>query len=611
MRSSDKPKEQGPLPQRPAHSRRSFLQDLRDLLASLSKRRRLQLLLLLLLMLVGAFAELLSISALVPFLAILVDPGPALQKPLIAELVAFLGLADIQAIRWFLTLLFAGAAVTAGALRLVLTYAVAHFNFGIAHDLCSEIYRRTLYQPYSVHVARNSSEVIGSIGKVEAVAGVVYQLLTAISALLMGLFILAALMLIDPWVASLSMVGFAVIYGTVSLVSRKRLAESSRISSKTFSARVQAMQEGLGGIRDVLLDHAQPVFSRRFAALDAAFRKTQASLHFIGPSPRFVVESVGMVLIALLAFTLTRAGGGISSAIPVLGALALGAQRLMPLVQQLYQGWVAVIGNRDVFADVLDLVWQPLPDEIAARIEPLPFKGELRLQDVTFRYQPQLPDVLHGLNLVIPQGARIGLVGTTGSGKSTLMDLVMGLLLPSSGQLLVDGVPLSGQSQLAWQKNIAHVPQAIFLADATFAENIAFGVALAEIDLERVAQAAKRAQIADFIESTAEGYLSLVGERGARLSGGQRQRIGIARAFYRQANVLVFDEATSALDNSTEQSVMEAIRDLGRDITVLLIAHRISTLKDCDFICRLTRGQVDFTGSYGELVDLMERESEP
>ena len=611
MRSSEKPKEQGHLPQRPAHSRRSFLQDLRDLLASLSKRRRLQLLLLLLLMLVGAFAELLSISALVPFLAILVDPGPALQKPLIAELVAFLGLADIQAIRWFLTLLVAGAAVTAGALRLVLTYAVAHFNFGIAHDLCSEIYRRTLYQPYSVHVARNSSEVIGSIGKVEAVAGVVYQLLTAISALLMGLFILAALMLIDPWVASLSMVGFAVIYGTVSLVSRKRLAESSRISSKTFSARVQAMQEGLGGIRDVLLDHAQPVFSRRFAALDAAFRKTQASLHFIGPSPRFVVESVGMVLIALLAFTLTRAGGGISSAIPVLGALALGAQRLMPLVQQLYQGWVAVIGNRDVFADVLDLVWQPLPDEIAARIEPLPFKGELRLQDVTFRYQPQLPDVLHGLNLVIPQGARIGLVGTTGSGKSTLMDLVMGLLLPSSGQLLVDGVPLSGQSQLAWQKNIAHVPQAIFLADATFAENIAFGVALAEIDLERVAQAAKRAQIADFIESTAEGYLSLVGERGARLSGGQRQRIGIARAFYRQANVLVFDEATSALDNSTEQSVMEAIRDLGRDITVLLIAHRISTLKDCDFICRLTRGQVDFTGSYGELVDLMERESEP
>lgn len=611
MRSSEKPKEQGPLPHRPAHSRRSFLQDLRDLLASLSKRRRLQLLLLLLLMLVGAFAELLSISALVPFLAILVDPGPALQKPLIAELVAFLGLADIQAIRWFLTLLFAGAAVTAGALRLVLTYAVAHFNFGIAHDLCSEIYRRTLYQPYSVHVARNSSEVIGSIGKVEAVAGVVYQLLTAISALLMGLFILAALMLIDPWVASLSMVGFAVIYGTVSLVSRKRLAESSRISSKTFSARVQAMQEGLGGIRDVLLDHAQPVFSRRFAALDAAFRKTQASLHFIGPSPRFVVESVGMVLIALLAFTLTRAGGGISSAIPVLGALALGAQRLMPLVQQLYQGWVAVIGNRDVFADVLDLVWQPLPDEIAARIEPLPFKGELRLQDVTFRYQPQLPDVLHGLNLVIPQGARIGLVGTTGSGKSTLMDLVMGLLLPSSGQLLVDGVPLSGQSQLAWQKNIAHVPQAIFLADATFAENIAFGVALAEIDLERVAQAAKRAQIADFIESTAEGYLSLVGERGARLSGGQRQRIGIARAFYRQANVLVFDEATSALDNSTEQSVMEAIRDLGRDITVLLIAHRISTLKDCDFICRLTRGQVDFTGSYGELVELMERESEP
>lgn len=611
MKSGDKPTRQGHNQHRPVNARHSFLQDLRDLIASLSQRRRLQLMLLLLLMLAGGLAEFLSISALVPFMAILIDPEPVLQKPFIAELVAFLGLGDIQQIRWYLTLLFAGAALTAGALRLTLTYYVAHFNFGIAHDLCAEIYRRTLYQPYSVHVARNSSEVIGSIGKVELVAGVVYQLLTAISSLLMGLFIMVALMLIDPWVASISIVGFGAIYSIVSLVTRKRLAENSRISSKTFNARVQAMQEGLGGIRDVLLDHAQPVFVSRFVSFDSAFRKTQASTYFISPSPRFVVEALGMVFIALLAFSLTRSGASISAAIPVLGALALGAQRLMPLVQQLYQGWVAVIANRGVFSDILDLVWQPLPDEVTDKIEALPFKHELCLQDVSFRYQSRLPDVLQGLNLRVPQGVRIGLVGTTGSGKSTMMDLIMGLLLPSTGQMLVDGTKLSGHSQLAWQKNIAHVPQAIFLMDASFAENIAFGVPPAEIDLARVAQAAKRAQIAELIESTPDGYQSLVGERGARLSGGQRQRIGIARAFYRQASVLIFDEATSALDNTTEQSVMEAIRDLGRDMTVLLIAHRISTLRDCDFICRLSKGQVDFTGSYTELVALMERESEP
>ena len=205
-------------------------------------------------------------------------------------------------------------------------------------------------------------------------------------------------------------------------------------------------------------------------------------------------------------------------------------------------------------------------------------------------------------NLKIPKGARVGLIGATGSGKSTVMDLVMGLLQPSTGQILVDGRRLTGGDQLAWQRNIAHVPQSIFLADASFAENIAFGVPLDEIDFERVEHAARKAQIADYIATQLDGYSAMVGERGVRLSGGQRQRVGIARAFYKQASVLVFDEATSALDSETENSVMQGLYSLERDLTVLVIAHRLTTLSDCDVIYRLNQGRIESELTFEELL---------
>jgi ATP-binding cassette subfamily B protein len=226
----------------------------------------------------------------------------------------------------------------------------------------------------------------------------------------------------------------------------------------------------------------------------------------------------------------------------------------------------------------------------------------IRFESVCFRYSKEGPQVLQNLNLTIPKGARVGFVGSTGSGKSTTIDLLMGLLRPDSGRLLVDEQPVIGNRVQAWQRSIAHVPQSIFLADATLAENIAFGLPYKDIDMERVKRAARQAHIADFIENSPNGYAAFVGERGIRLSGGQRQRIGIARALYKQASVLVFDEATSALDNATEQSVMDAIEGLHREFTILLIAHRLSTVKRCDIIVELVRGQVAAQGTYEELV---------
>jgi ABC-type bacteriocin/lantibiotic exporter with double-glycine peptidase domain len=544
----------------------------------------------------------LSLSAIVPFLALLADPVQPIQRPLVAQVVATLGLSDAEDIRWQLTLLFASTAVAAGVVRFVLIYAIAKLNYGIGHELGAEVYRRTLYQPYEVHVARNSSAIMGGINKVDIVVFLVFSLLNAGSAILMALFIITALVLIDPLVATAALLGFGSIYATVSVFTRKRLDSNSQVINSAYNNRVQSMQEGLGGIRDVLLDHTQPMFAHRFKQIDWPLRQAQASNSIIGPSPRFAVEALGMVLIALVGYYMTSSGGGIAAAIPTLGALALGAQRLMPMLQQTYQGWVTFAGNRQALVDVVELLQQAVARETQAQVAPLPFEREIRLENVSFRYQPHLPLVLHQLELTIPKGARMGLIGTTGSGKSTVMDLLMGLLQPGSGQIFVDNTPLTGTARLAWQRNVAHVPQAIFLADASFAENIAFGVPAEQIDLVRVHRAAQQAQIAEVIESSSGNYAALVGERGVRLSGGQRQRIGIARALYKQAKVLVFDEATSALDSETEADVMKAIESLGRELTIVLIAHRLTTLQGCDIIYRLDQGSVVSAGGCNELL---------
>jgi len=580
----------------------SLLGNIRALLASMPARRRMQLVWLLGLMCAGALAEVISLGAIVPFLAIMADPAQALQRPLVRIVVETLGLSSTSDIRWQVTMLFSGTVVGAGVVRFILIYVTAKVNYGIGHELGAEVYRRTLYQPYEIHVARNSSEIMGGIGKVDVVVWLIAGLLNICSAVLIAIFISATLVLINPLVASLALLGFGGIYSIISLITRKKLTDNSEAINTSLNSRVQSVQEGLGGIRDVLIDHSQSLFCNRFNQIDWRLRQAQASNNIIGPSPRFAVEALGMVLIASLVYHMTSSGGGVADALPTLGALALGAQRLMPMLQMTYQGWVLVTGNRQVLHDVVALLQQPVEKETQAQVAQLTFAREIRLQEVSFRYHPTSPLVLQHLNLSIPKGSRVGFVGTTGSGKSTVMDILMGLLQPSSGQILVDNLPLCGATRPAWQCNVAHVPQSIFLSDASFAENIAFGVSTDEIDIARVRHAAQRAQIDQFIESTSRGYETMVGERGVRLSGGQRQRIGIARALYKRATLLVFDEATSALDSVTEDAVMKAIEGLSQELTILLIAHRLSTLKNCTHIVELNAGCIKRVCTYQDLL---------
>jgi ATP-binding cassette subfamily B protein len=286
--------------------------------------------------------------------------------------------------------------------------------------------------------------------------------------------------------------------------------------------------------------------------------------------------------------------------------LALGAQRLLPVLQQAYGSWTGIRSGQTSLQDTLALLDQPLPNYADQPVsEQLPFHKQINLKQINFRYSPETPVVLKNLNITITKGSRIGFIGTTGSGKSTLLDIIMGLLQPTNGSLIIDDQTVTTENHRGWQTHIAHVPQAIFLADSTIEENIAFGIPKEQIDHARIRQAAQQAQIADIIETWPKQYQTFVGERGIRLSGGQRQRIGIARALYKKADVIIFDEATSALDNDTEQAVMQAIESLSVDLTILIIAHRLTTLKNCTQIIELGNGNIMRVGSYNDIISKM------
>lgn len=582
---------------------------LQRLWGHLSRKRRWQFGVLLLLMVSVSFSEILSIGAVLPFLGVLTAPERVFYHPSVQPLVHFFGWQTPAQLLFPFTVFFCLAAVIGGGMRLVMLWVNTRVSYATGADLSMSIYRRTLYQPYSVHVGRNSSEVINGISsKASIITHVIVQMMSIVSGTIMLVAILVAMVAVNPLIAITSVCGFGMIYVSIVWITKKRQVINGECVARESSNVIKCLQEGLGGIRDVLIDGCQDAYCDIYRAADAPMRRALGNSLFIGQSPRFAMEALGMILIAALAYFLAQQPDGIGRAIPVLGAIALGAQRLLPVLQLGYSAWSSVLGTQASLRDALDLLDQPLPayaDEGPAA--PLRFQREILVNALAFRYAEEAPWVLKGVQLVIPKGARVGFIGATGSGKSTLLDIFMGLLFASKGTIQIDGVALTGDNFRSWQAHIAHVPQAIYLADSTIEENIAFGIPKTQIDRARVCLAARQAQIASDIESWENGYETMVGERGIRLSGGQRQRIGIARALYKQADVIIFDEATSALDNATELAVMEAVETLSKDLTILMIAHRLTTLKKCSLVVELEDGVVGRMGSYEEIV---ERETE-
>ena len=573
---------------------------LRRLWGQFEPRRRVQLKLLLVLMVIASFAEILSIGAALPFLAVLTSPEKLFEHAAAQPLIQALGVTAPSQLLLPLTIAFGAAALFAGIIRLLLLWASTRLSFAIGADLSLKIYRNTMYQTYAVYCTQNSSEIIsGTSAKVSTATNILNQALILIGSIVILVVTLTALFTID-FVTALTIFGsFGLIYTSIINRTRKQLlADSQRISHES-SNLIKIVQEGLGSIRDVLIDGSQAVYCQIYRNADLPLRRAQGRNQFVSASPRYAIEALGMVAIAVLAYWLVQQTDGITKAIPILGAIAIGSVRLLPLLQQAYSAWSYILGGQATLQDVLELLDQPLPDHTnQPPPKPLPFKQSINLNQLSFRYSSTSPYILEKINLTIVKGSRVGFIGTTGCGKSTLLDIIMGLLPPTHGTLEIDGQALTPSNNRAWQAHLAHVPQSVFLADSTVGENIALGVAKDKIDYQRVRQSAQQAQLSESIESWPNQYQTFVGERGIRLSGGQRQRIGIARALYKQADVIVFDEATSALDNETEQAVMQSIEGLSKDLTIIIVAHRLSTLKNCTQIVELGEGTIKRIDTY-------------
>ena len=578
---------------------------LKKLWHHLTNRRQKQYRLLLVLMIVASLSEVVSVGAVLPFLGVLTAPEQVYQHPLMQPLIQILELEVPNQLVLPLTIIFIIAALLAGSIRLALLYVMTRVSYATGADLSVKIYNLTLYQEYAVHISRNSSEVInGIISKTSTVIGsVILPIMNLISSTILIVSIMGALFVIDTIVALSAFIGFGLLYLGIIRYTGAQLKENSKIIADKSTQMIKSLQEGLGGIRDVLIDGSQQFYCQLYRSADLPLRRASGNNQFISGGPRYILEAVGMALIAILAYVMMQQEGGVTTVVPILGALALGAQRLLPALQQVYGSYSTIRGVEVSLKDALDLLNQPLPEYAdQPSPTPIPFEREIKLKNLSFGYTKDTSLVLKNINLCIAKGERIGFMGVTGSGKSTLLDIVMGLLQPTDGKLTIDQKPINSQNRRAWQAHIAHVPQNVYLSDSTIEENIAFGVSKEKIDRQRVEKAAKQAQIGELIEEWKDGYQTLVGERGIRLSGGQRQRIGIARALYKKADVLIFDEATSALDNETEQAVMEAIKGLGEKLTILIIAHRLTTLKGCDRVVKLNKDHSLHVGSYQDMI---------
>ena len=560
----------------------------------ISRKRQIQFAVTLACIVSSSLFEIISLAAVVPFLSVLSSPQTFMASSTARKVTPLLGITDAEQAVALVCISFAIITVISAVLRTGTVVVNSKFTLALGADLSRIIFERTLHQPYSSHAKQNSAAVIANVTQnVGAFLGSILspsvQFLTS-SLTVIGIF--TTLFVINWWVAMIACVIFGGAYFGIVRINRSRYALNSSIIVAAQDDIVKALQEGLGAVRDVIIDGSQAYYARTYSVADRNSRTAGHDSHIRSTTPKYILEAVAMLMICAVAFVLSNGESKLLGAVPVLGALAMGAQRLLPAMQVAFSSYSAIVGNMyglDRIVDVLRSEQAPVcPSDVVA----CGVAGSIQFDRVEFKYSSDAPLVLRKLSFEVVRGERIGIIGATGSGKSTTMDLLLGLLQPTSGQILIDGVSLVGDKVFAWQKSLSHVPQVIYLADASIAENIAFGLPKDKIDMEQVRKATKLAQIAEHIETLEEGYDTFVGERGIRLSGGQRQRIGIARALYKNATVLVFDEATSALDDETEAELMKAIDGLSKDLTVIMIAHRLSTVRRCDKILKLHKGKV-------------------
>lgn len=577
----------------------------------LDTRARKRFVILVAIMVAVSLSELIGISSVLLLLGVLADPGRIDQIALLAGLRDWLGLTGPFAFQAVL----AGGVVALVAVGLVVKsagiYAILRFSQSCGAMISTRMLDAYLHFPYDWFLGRNTADLANNVLNetnrvVNQVLGPALRLLGNV---LLALVIIGFLLTVDPVVALAAAVTIGGLYAALFTVLRPHLLRLGQQSVATNRARFRIAHEASGGLKELKLLGMENSYADRFAVPARQNARVTALLNAMSELPRYALEAIAFTaMIAMVVVLMLRNDGGLAGAFPVIGTFAFAAMRLLPVLQQIYQTFAQIRGGKPVL-DALHLdyaeamarvIERPLPTDPGTR---LPLTDRIEIAGLRYSYPAAARPALCGISMSVPARSMIGLVGGTGAGKTTLVDLMLGLLSANEGTIRVDGCLLDRTTVRAWQQNIGYVPQVIYLSDATIAENIAFGIPRDRIDMEAVMRAARIAALHDFVTAElSEGYQTFVGERGVRLSGGQRQRIGIARALYHDPDMLIFDEATSALDTLTEKLVMEAIQRIQGEKTIVLIAHRLSTVRNCDCIYLLEHGQIAASGPFEELI---------
>lgn len=548
-----------------------------------------------LLMILSSFAEMLSIGSVLPFLAVLSSPDLVYSSKYLAPVIRLMGSENIDDIRNTIFIFFVSAVTLAGIIRYALLYFSTRLVFNAGVYLSAELFRKILYLPFHQHVQENSSGFLNVIYNKtsDTIYGVLLPLTNILTALVLIISVLLVLILLEPIVMVSCFTIFGLTYMLVLYFTRSVIGRNSRTIAVRSTMAIKALQESLGGIRDIIMSNSQQYFIDEYSHNIKKMRLSQAQNSVISAGPKFIIETLGILLFAVLATVLTNLGTDTSNTLPLLGALAIGAQRILPALQQVYIGFTSVRAietSLDEITEVLKKIEIPISSVSGSSL--LTFAEKIEFKNVSFKYEGSDAFALKDVSLAINKGDCIGIMGTTGCGKSTLLDLIMGLLQPTSGSIYIDGVQLNAHNLTGWQSKIAHVSQAIYFADASISKNIAFGVDDKKISDSRINSAATVAQIKQEIEALPQNYESRMGENGELLSGGQRQRVGIARALYKHSEILILDEATSALDMETERKLIENIKELSREMTIIMVAHRLESLVNCDRKIHLENGML-------------------
>ncbi len=595
----------------------------------LDARERRNAVLLFFMILATGVMEAVGVASVMPFLSVLSDPGMIQSNAYLGFAYQSFGFSDTNSFLLFLGSAVFVLVVTGLGLKSLTMYGIARFTHMRNYTISTKLLRSYLERPYSWFLNRHSADMGKTIlSEVQQVIGqALLPTAQFIANAVIASCLILMLLMIDPLVALVAFVLFAGAYGLLYSVLRKYLSRIGADRVKANRERFQISQEALGGIKEVKAAGIEAGYIASFIKPAQRFAKCLAANMIAGQVPRFALEALafGGILLIILILLATR-GGDLGQIIPTLGVFAFAGQRLMPTLQNVYRSATKMRFGKpaldDLYKDMANIDFE-IKDirrmRCAQSTAPLGLKQSLELVDVNFWYPNTDRPALQELNLKIAAKSTVGFVGPTGAGKTTAVDLILGLLCPQSGQMLVDGRPLfihDSSTEVApsqkkdsnllfsWQRTLGYVPQEIFLADDTVEANIAFGVPQEEIDPDAVERAARIAELHEFVQNElSDGYQTVVGERGVRLSGGQRQRIGIARALYHDPDVLVMDEATAALDNLTEKAVMQAVHNLSNKKTIILIAHRLSTVQNCDQIFLLEHGRLIAQGTYSVLLE--------